>query len=83
MTKVYCGAMDCKFNGDNGVCRAEKIVLSDHSVMTTWEGRQRYQKCRSYRKSQETIEMEKFFTKAVMEVREKLNERFDFEGCGD
>ena len=71
MTKVYCGAMDCEFNGDNGVCHAKKIALSDSSVVTAWEGRQRYQKCKSYQKSQETIEMEQFFTKAVMEAKEK------------
>ena len=39
--------------------------------MTLWEGRQRYQKCKTYQKSRVAIEMEQFFTKAVAEAKEK------------
>jgi hypothetical protein len=69
MSKVFCAAMDCEFNGDDGKCHAKDVGLSDHSIMTLWEGRQRYQKCKTYQKSQAAAEMEQFFAKAVAEQR--------------
>ena len=71
MPKIFCAAMDCEFNGDDGKCHAKEIALSDHSIMTLWEGRQRYQKCKTYQKSQAATEMEQFIAKAVAEAKEK------------
>ena len=57
-TKIYCAAMDCEFNNDKGVCTAKKIALSANSVMTVWEGRQNFNTCKTFQKSQEAIEIE-------------------------
>lgn len=65
MHKVYCAAMDCEFNGYDGKCHAKEVAMSDHSIMTLWEGRQRYQKCKTYQKSHEAIEMERFIEAAI------------------
>lgn len=51
MPNVYCAAMDCKFNGDDGKCHAKSIVLSANSIMTVWEGRQQFNKCKTYEES--------------------------------
>lgn len=71
MPKIFCAAIDCEFNGYDGKCHAKEVALSDHSIMTLWEGRQRYQKCKTYQKSQAATEMEQFFAKAVAEAKEK------------
>ena len=71
MPKIFCAAMDCEFNGDDGKCHTKDVALSDHSIMTLREGRQRYQKCKSYQKSQAAAEMEQFFIKAVAEAKDK------------
>ena len=71
MPKVYCAAMDCEFNDDDGKCHAKDIALSDHSIQTLWEGRQRYQKCKTYQKSKDAIEIEEFIKNAVAESKEK------------
>jgi hypothetical protein len=65
MPKVYCAAIDCEFNGDDGKCHAKSIELSDHSIQTLWEGRQRFQRCKTYQKSREAAEMEKFIEAAI------------------
>ena len=65
MPKIFCAAMDCEFNGDDGKCHAKDVALSDHSIMTLWEGRQRYQKCKTYQKSRAAVEMEQFIAKAI------------------
>lgn len=65
MPKIFCAAMDCEFNGDDGKCHAKDVALSDHSIMTLWEGRQRYQKCKKYQKSQAAVEMERYIEAAI------------------
>lgn len=58
-TKIYCSAVDCEYVSKRGYCVLKHIDLSDHSVMTVWEGRQRFQRCRAWQKSKEYAEMEK------------------------
>ena len=50
---VYCAALECKYHSDTNRCTAKKIILSSHSVMTVWNGRQEFLKCRSYEMSDE------------------------------
>lgn len=50
---VYCAAADCKYNSDKNRCTAKQVTLSWHSVMTVWEGRQDFLRCRSYEMSDE------------------------------
>ena len=57
MPKVYCASFDCKYNGDDNRCHAKTIELSDHSVMTMWEGRQQFNKCKTYEQLQEEKEL--------------------------
>lgn len=58
MTKIYCADVTCKFCNSKGVCTQGNISLSFHSVMTLWDGRQSYNKCKSYEKSQTAVDME-------------------------
>ncbi len=50
---VYCAAFDCKYNGRTNRCTAKRITLSWHSVMTVWEGRQEFWRCKNYEVSDE------------------------------
>ena len=50
---VYCGAIDCVHNSNTNRCTAKKVVLSSHSVMTVWEGRQEFWRCKQYEMSEE------------------------------
>ena len=47
-TKIYCAAVDCEFYRVDGRCTAKTVCLSDHSVMTVWDGRQRFQRCKTW-----------------------------------
>lgn len=69
-TKIYCAAIDCAFYREkDGRCTADTVCFSDHSVMTVWEGRQRFQRCKTYQKSKEMAEMENRFLPMI----EKMN----------
>lgn len=50
---VYCAALECKYHSDTNRCTAKKITLSSHSVMTVWNGRQEFLKCKQYEMSEE------------------------------
>ena len=58
MTKIYCADPTCKFCNSKGICMQPEISLSYNSVMTLWDGRQSFNKCKSYERSQRTIDME-------------------------
>ena len=60
-TKIYCAAIDCEYYREDGRCTAKTVCLSGHSIMTVWEGRQRFQRCKTYQKSKEMAEIEKRF----------------------
>lgn len=57
-TKIYCAALDCEYYRWDGRCTAKTVCLSDHSIMTVWDGRQRFQRCKTWQKSKQAIEME-------------------------
>ena len=57
-TKIYCAAIDCAFYREDGRCTAKTVCFSDHSVITVLEGRQRFQRCKTWQKSKECAEME-------------------------
>ena len=50
---VYCAAVECKYHSDTNRCTAKKVTLSSHSVMTVWNGRQEFLKCKQYEMSEE------------------------------
>ena len=66
MPKVYCASLDCEFHGDDNRCHAKEINLADQGIMTLWDGRQRFNTCRTWQESQ--------FSK---EIREKLKPYFE------
>ena len=59
MPKVYCAALDCAFVSEDGKCHAKSISLSDHSVVTMWEGRQRFNRCKTWQESEHAKELRK------------------------
>lgn len=58
MTKIYCADVSCEFNNDKGVCSQKTVCLGWSSVMTVWDGRQEFHRCKSYQKSKQSIEIE-------------------------
>lgn len=60
MTKIKCPSGECVHNLDN-VCQAKSISLSWCSIMTKWEGRQEYWKCKDYEVSDEYKEAARQF----------------------
>ena len=51
-TKIFCAAIDCKYNSDKYICTAKTISLSANSVLTVWDGRQEFNTCKTFEKSQ-------------------------------
>ena len=64
---VYCAAVEYKNHSDTNRCTAKKITLSSHSIMTLWDGRQEFLKCKQYEMSEDY--------KAVMAVIRMAEEK--------
>lgn len=62
MPNIKCAAVECKYNSNNNYCTAdETVMLTAHSVMTVWDGRQDFWKCKNFVLSDECREIaEKF-----------------------
>ena len=60
MTNVYCADSSCKFVNDDGVCTQKRIALGWRSVMTVYDGRQKYNLCKMYEESDRAATMRKF-----------------------
>ena len=73
MSKIYCADVGCSYNNDKGICTAKKVALSWHSVMTLWEGRQEFQRCKTRETSMEYRALEKRFTDRNAGLREERN----------
>ena len=67
MSKIYCADTGCTFNNDKGVCTAKKVALSWHSVVTVWEGRQEFQRCKTRETSAKQRALEKRMEEFVNE----------------
>lgn len=65
MTKIKCAAIGCKYNSESLYCTRKEIRLSEHDVMTVWDGRQHFWKCSGYEDSDFAKRAKKFFEKAV------------------
>lgn len=66
-TKIACAAVDCEYNNDKNECTAAKVELSDHYIMTLWEGRQHFNRCKTYKESRQSSE----FRKMLEQMKEK------------
>lgn len=64
MTKIICARLECKHNKDT-ICKARCVEMSDHFILTVWEGRQEFLKCKTY----EMSETAKAFRRAIEEVK--------------
>lgn len=60
MTKIYCADESCKYNNDKGICTKKEINLNWSSIVTVHDGRQEYNKCVAYEKSDTAIRIEEF-----------------------
>ena len=60
MTKIYCADVACVYN-DEGVCKAKRVALSWHSVVTVNEGRQEFNRCKTREPSERARLFEQFF----------------------
>lgn len=60
MTKVYCADTSCEFCNEKGICTQKEIALSWQSICTVNEGRQEFNRCKTYQKSKRQIELENF-----------------------
>ena len=49
MPKVICAACDCKWNDVKNQCRAKEIHLEDNYIMTTYDGRQHFNRSKTMR----------------------------------
>ena len=67
MPKIYCAAVECEWNKD-GKCKAQTVALSANSIMTMWDGRQDFNTCKTFQKSQRATDMEKQFTEYMKGV---------------
>ena len=67
MTKIKCPSGECKYNSKSNICQAKTISLSWQSIMTKWEGRQEYWKCKEYEPSDKYKELEQQFKKMIEE----------------
>lgn len=66
--KIYCADISCDYNKD-GKCSAKTVTLSYHSVMTVWEGRQQYNKCKTYEESAESRQLMKMLGGMIQSER--------------
>ena len=72
MSKIYCADVGCIYNNDKGVCTAKKVAMSWHSVMTLWEGRQEFNRCKTRQTSKEQHELEKRMEEYMREQTGKV-----------
>ena len=73
MPKIYCADVGCAYNNDKGVCTAKKVALSWHSVVTLWEGRQEYQRCKTWEPSKSQQELNRKLEKYMEEFMKERN----------
>lgn len=66
MPNIKCAAVECKYNSEDNYCTAdETVILTAHSVMTVWNGRQDFWKCKNFAVSDEYREIEEKFEEWV------------------
>ena len=68
-TKIYCAAVDCGYCNEKGRCTAKEVCLSWNSVVTMNDGRQTFNTCRTFQKSERSAELEKKFKEFVEQTQ--------------
>ena len=61
MSRVTCGAIDCKHNGNKCKCLLNKVTLYEAYDYTANEGLQHFWRCKQYEKSDEVKALEEQF----------------------
>lgn len=64
MPKIHCATIECKYYKDNNTCGAKEISLSDHSIMTVYDGRQHFHRCKTFEESEEARRIREFIEQA-------------------
>ena len=65
---IYCGSYDCiHCNPDNNICDADEVFLNTANIMTAWEGRQDFWRCKQYEISEKTRRLYEQFEKFLKE----------------
>lgn len=54
MTTIHCACLNCDLNNQDGICQAESIILTHHSALTVYDGRQEFDKCMMYKEADGT-----------------------------
>lgn len=70
MPKVFCAAIECKYNSDEHLCTAEKIRLRDSYVHTVYQGFQHFNTCTNYEMGYEHKMMEEKFSELFKKMEE-------------
>ena len=48
MSRINCSCIECKFNGDDYICKKENVSLSFHSIVTVNQGRKEFLQCKQF-----------------------------------
>lgn len=48
MSRINCSCIECKFNGDDYICKKENVSLSFYNIVTVNEGRKKYWQCKQF-----------------------------------
>ena len=70
-TKIYCAAVECAFCNEKGRCTAKEVCLSWNSVVTMNDGRQQFNTCRTFQKSERAVAIEREFMEFVKKAAAK------------
>ena len=62
MPKLYCGRIECKYNGKNGKCKADIVNLNGWYGRTVNEGYQEFSRCATFEESEESKRIREYFT---------------------
>lgn len=63
MSSIICGSVDCKYNGDDYKCTADKVKLTYRNMATVNEGRVDMWVCDKYTISDESKQLLNQFKK--------------------
>lgn len=69
MSRINCSCIECKFNGDDYICKKENVSLSFCSIVTVNEGRKEFLKCKQFEeRDDEEYKNLKYIAKTMAEM---------------
>lgn len=71
-TKIYCASIECEYNDpETGRCKAKTVCISSHSIMTVYDGRQDFHRCKTFQLSEQARQMKEAIEKMFKERQKK------------